>query len=300
MNEVCTYIVENELGTCLENEPLYKHTSFCVGGKCIAVFMPKDLKSLQVFLKYIKEHNIPFKIFGKGSNLLVSDEFYNGVIIKLVKGFNQLYVDNLNVHVGAGYPLITLAYKMVEHELTGLEFVSGIPGTVGGAVKMNSGAYGSSISDVLVRGLFINTKGETFWVDHKHMKFNYRKSILHYKDWICLKAVFKLNKSKKDKILDLIEDRRQRRNKTQPVRYPSAGSVFRNFDNTYAWKLIDAVGLRGYNIGGAKISDIHANYIISTGGCKASDIKSLIEYVMYKVEKEFRIKLIPEVELFNW
>lgn len=301
MERLIKFLQKEDLGKFLLNESIAKYTTFKVGGKARVVYFPKDVKSLKLVLNYIKENELRYKVFGKGSNILASDNDFDGVIIKITDQFTTLEINNNTAFVGGGYPLILLAYKLANKGLSGFEFASGIPGTIGGAVKMNAGAYNMEIADIYIKGLFMDMTGNVFWISKKDMGFSYRHSILHKrKDLICLGALFLLKSESKDFIFEIIKRRKEYRAQNQPLTYPSAGSIFRNEKDNPAWKLIEGVGMRGYKIGGAVVSKLHTNYIVNDGGCKASDVKKLIDIIRDKVEMKYGITLKTEIEFFNW
>ena len=273
------------------------YTTYRVGGKALAIVYPDDLDSLIILVKYLKENKIKYKIIGNGSNLIFKDEPYDGVIINL-KELNKLQIDDTIVTVGAGYSLIKLALKTANMGLSGLEFATGIPGTIGGAVFMNAGAYKSDmgyiVSEVLVLDPDLNLK--TLY--NKDMQFHYRTSFLKtHPDYICVEVKLVLKKDNKEQILDIIENRKQRRLLTQPLEYPSAGSVFRNPDNDFAGRLIEDIGYKGKNIGGSYVSEKHANFIINKNNATATDIKNLIKEIKEKVKEKHNIELILEQEI---
>ncbi len=284
-------------GTIIKNSSLKNYTTYKVGGSALAIVFPNNIEQLKQLILYIKKNKIKYKVIGNGSNLIFSDKPYNGIIIKL-SNFNNLKIEDNIIKVEAGYSLVKLALETAKLGLTGLEFAAGIPATIGGSIFMNAGAYnfdmGYVVSDVLVLTPSLEIKRLT----NKDLNFHYRSSILQtHPGLICLSATIVLKHGDKKTSLDLINDRKKRRISTQPLEYPSAGSVFRNPDNLYAGKLIEDLGLKGMQIGGAKISDKHANFIINTGNAKASDIISLINLVKDKVKKEYNIDLKLEQEI---
>jgi UDP-N-acetylmuramate dehydrogenase len=251
-------------------------------------------------LNIILEHNIPYKVWGMGSNILASDDYYSGIIIKLDKLLNKLEINDNSVVVGAGVNLIALAYKTCLLGYSGFEYATGIPGSVGGALYMNAGAYKHDTYEILKRVLILKN-GELVWLNKDEIEFSYRHtSFSDHKDWIILEAEFNLVKGSVSDIQQIVNDRKERRMKSQPLNLPSAGSVFRNPDSISAWQIIDEVGLRGKRIGGAMISDIHSNFIVNIDNAKAQDVLDLIELAKLLVKERTNIDLIPEIELFNW
>ena len=282
-----------------ENVSFKTLTTYKTGGVCKYLISPFEVLTLIELLKVLKKNNIKFKIFGNGSNILASDKVYDGVIIRLDK-FNKVKVDGDIVYAEAFVNLISLSLTCLNNNLTGFEWASGIPGTVGGACYMNAGAYLKSVSDVLISVTVLDEDYNVLEIPLKDLEFGYRKSNLMDKGYIILGAKFKLSKGNYDDILNLITERRERRYKNQPLNYPSAGSVFRNPDGDYAGRLIEECNLKGYVKGGAKISDMHANFIVNYNNATSSDVKDLIELAKLKVHEKFNIDLKCEQELFNW
>lgn len=301
MNEVVNFLKKNNYQDVKFNEPLSKHTTFKVGGIASIIVEPSNKDEMIKLISFLNGKNLKYKIFGKGSNILPSDNFYDGVIIKTNKALNYLEVNNDIVTVGAGYSLITLANKMVNYELAGCEFLGGIPGTVGGAIYMNAGAYKREMKDIVINVTILNEKGEVLVLSNEDMQFGYRKSIIqNMQKMLILETKLKLDKGEKAEILKVLNNRRERRLNSQPLEYPCAGSTFRNPIDTHAYILIDEAGLRGYKIGGAQVSTKHCNFIINCNNAKAMDIRNLVDYIIDVVYKNSGIKLIPEIEFFNW
>ncbi len=288
-----------KIGKIIKSPKMSEYTTYKVGGKALAVVYPDNTDKLIKLLDYLHKENIKYKILGNGSNLIFSDDTYEGVIIKLDE-FNNLEIKNNIVTVGAGYNLIKLSLKVARLGLVGLEFASGIPGTVGGAVYMNAGAYKSDMGYVVreVKVLTPDLKIKTLY--NKDMNFHYRSSFLQENPgFICLEAKIVLRKGDPDAILEVIKERKQRRIITQPLEYPSAGSVFRNPSNDFAGRLIEELGYKGKHIGGAYVSEKHANFIINKDNAKASDIRKLITEIKEKVKEKYNIDLIVEQEFVD-
>ncbi|MGN0974126.1 MAG: UDP-N-acetylmuramate dehydrogenase [Bacilli bacterium] len=300
MNKIIDYIKENNIGKYIENESLKKLTTYRVGGVVALVVYPKDENKLIMLIKLLRNNNIKYKIIGNGSNLLFSDKPYDGVLIKLDNLDECEFNDNI-IKVGAGYSLIKLSLQAMKNSLTGLEFAAGIPGTVGGAVFMNAGAYKSDMG-YIVRSVRVLTKDlQIINLANSEMNFHYRTSFLkEHPDYICLGCVIKLKHGKKHLIEEVMKERKKRRVVSQPLEYPSAGSVFRNPPDNFAGKLIEDLGLKGKYIGKAQISDKHANFIINKGGATAKDIKDLMDLVKSEVKEKYNIELKEEQELVNW
>lgn len=284
------------VGKVIENFCLKEHTTYKVGGKAICEVSPFDEESLIILLEYLKSNNIKYKVLGNGSNVIFNDKEYDGVIIKL-DNFNNLKIINNKVTVGAGYMLNKLALRVSRLGLTGMEFAAGIPGTIGGAIYMNAGAYKSDMGYIVtsVKVLTPNYEIKTF--KNKDLDFHYRSSFLQRnKDYICLEANITLLKGDTETIMELINERKKRRIETQPLEYPSAGSVFRNPDGDFAGRLIEEIGYKGKSNGGAKVSEKHANFIINTGEATGEEIKELIKEIQGKIKEKYNIELKIEQE----
>ena len=251
-------------------------------------------------LKLLQKYNIKYKILGNGSNVLFSDAEYDGILIKL-SFFDRLEIVDNKIIVGAGYPLIRLSLIATKHSLTGLEFAAGIPGTVGGAVFMNAGAYKSDMGYIVSSVKVITPDFKIITLTNRELNFHYRTSFFkEHPEYICIEATLRLNHGKRSEIEKVLKDRKERRVTTQPLEYPSAGSVFRNPDEVPAGKLIEDLGLKGLSKGGAEVSKKHANFIINIHDAKADDIRDLILYVHDAVLKEYKIDLKIEQEFVNW
>lgn len=286
-----------KFGKVLYDEPISKYTTYKLSGKISRVIYPSDVNNLVGLLKYLKHNNIKHRVIGNGSNLVFKGN-YAGVIIKL-DNFCYLKIEGNIVHVGAGYNLLSLVLKTANLGLSGLEFASGIPATIGGAIYMNAGAYGEDMSGIVKEVTIIDENLNIKKLDLNDLNFKYRSSILKKKNYICLDAILKLEYSDKNKISQTMKERKINRLKTQPLNYPSAGSVFRNPLNNYAGKLIEEAGLKGIKIGGAMVSLKHANFIINIGGASGSDVYELIMFVKEKVRDKYDIELIIEQEFIE-
>lgn len=286
-----------QIGEVLEDVDLKNYTTFKVSCTPKCLVKPKDETSLISLLKFLKEENIRYKILGKGSNVVFVGPTFDGVIICL-DYFDHLEIDENKIIVGAGYLLIALASKLSKMGYTGLEFASGIPGGVGASVCMNVGAHGSSMQEIVKRVKVINDKLEIEYLENKDLNFSYRDSFFkHHKEYICIEVELYLEKGNIKEIQEKLEEFRLRRNSTQPLEYPSAGSVFRNPENIAAGKIIDDLGFKGKRIGGAKVSDKHANFIINKGNATGRDIKELILKIQKEVKNAYNIDLVLEIEL---
>lgn len=300
MKEAIKEIKRMDVGKVVENVPLKDHTTYKVGGIASCFVYPENSKQLIKLLKYAKSKDIKYKVLGNGSNTLFSDEKYEGIIIKLDK-FDYIEIKNNIIVAGAGYNLMKLASLAARKSLAGLEFASGIPGTVGGAVYMNAGAYKSDMGYIVKRVKVLTPDYRVITMTNRELDFHYRSSFFQKnKDYICLEATLGLTKGKKEELYKVNQERKQRRLESQPLEYPSAGSVFRNPEGLFAGKLIEDLGLKGLTKGGAQISNKHANFIINIGNAKASDIKELIEFTEDAVLDKYNIELKCEQEFVNW
>ena len=300
MKELISFIKKNNIGNIKENVDLSKHTTYKVGGMARLFVYPKNIEKLILLLGKLKKENIKHKVLGFGSNLIFSDSLYDGVIIKL-DSFDEVKIKDTVITAGAGVSLIKLSYKAQKEGLTGLEFASGIPGSVGGAVFMNAGAYKSDMGYIVSSVKVLTPDLEVKTLYNKDLKYKYRSSFLQSNpDYICLEATLVLRPGDKKAIKELMDTRKQKRLLTQPLEYPSAGSVFRNPEGDFAGRLIEECGLKGFSIGGAKVSEKHANFIINSGGATASDVKNLIMHVHDKVKEKTNIDLKIEQEFVNW
>lgn len=283
----------------LNNESLSKYTTYNVGGTAKYVIYPESIDKLVYLVELLRKNNIKFKVIGNGSNLIFSSKEYDGVIIKLNNLNKVIYEDNI-LTVEAGYPAIKLALETANKGLSGLEFASGIPGTISGLTYNNAGAYLSEMANIVKEVTVLDDNNNIIVLSNKDMGFAYRCSALKDKDYIILSVKIVLEYKNKEDILSVIEDRKKRRMETQPLEYPTAGSVFRNPEGLSSWKLIDNLGLKGYSIGGASVSKKHANFIINDNNASAEDIRDLILYVKQRVKEEYDIDLVVEQEFVNW
>ena len=300
MKKFLEEVEKNNIGKIEKEVFLSKYTTYKVGGLCSCVIYPKDAEKLVQLIKIIKKYKLKYKVIGNGSNLIFSDKKYDGVIIKL-NNLDQIKIVGNKIIVGAGYSLIKLTTMATKASLTGLEFAAGIPGTVGGAVFMNAGAYKSDMGYIVKDVKVLTPENEIINLTNREMNFHYRTSFLQkHPDYICLEATLRLKKGKKSEIEALIKDRRKRRLESQPLEYPSAGSVFRNPEGDAAGRIIESLGLKGLKKGGAQVSSKHANFIVNTGGASANDIRELIMFVKENVKDNYGIDLKVEQEFVNW
>lgn len=301
MKDFIELIKEREIGKCIENASLKKYTTYKVGGIAKCIVYPKDIKKLTELLRLCNNRNVKYKVLGNGSNTLFSDSDYEGIIIKLDE-FNDLKMINATtIRVGAGYNLIKLAAWATRKSLSGLEFASGIPGSVGGAVYMNAGAYKSDMGYVVKRVKVLTPTYSVINMTNSELEFHYRTSFFQtHPGYICLEATIGLKKGKREEMIKVNKERKERREATQPLNYPSAGSVFRNPEGQFAGKMIEDLGLKGLEKGGAQISNKHANFVINTGNATANDIRELIMFVHDAVLENYDVDLKIEQEFVNW
>jgi len=297
MKTIIEELQANHVGKVKENELLANHTTIKVGGPADIFIEPDSIDKLISVMKVIKKHNLPWRVIGRGSNLLVSDEGIEGAVIKLGKGLDHLEISGTEVRVGAGYSFIVLANTLGRKGLSGLEFAGGIPGSVGGAVYMNAGAHGSDISHILKKARVLFSDGSIEWLSNEEMEYSYRTSVLQNKrPGIVLEAVFELKEGDKALISAEMKKHRSYRRDTQPVK-PCCGSVFRNPLPDHAGKLIQEANLKGFSIGGAQISELHGNFIVNNGSAKAEDVLNLISHMKETVLERNGIEMHTEVEI---
>jgi len=300
MENIKELLCSKQIGKILENESLKKYNTYKIGGIAKLVVFPSNEEKLIELLKIIKENNIKYKVIGKGSNLIFSSKEYDGILIRLDE-FNNLEINENKVIVGAGYSTVKLSLETAKLGLSGLEFAAGIPGTIGGAVFMNAGAYKSDMSEVLEQIKVIDNNLNIITMSKNDLDFSYRKSFLQSnKEYICLEATLALTPLPKEEIIEKIEKRKAKRLETQPLEYPSAGSVFRNPDDVPAGKLIEDAGLKGKQIGGAMVSKKHANFIINYDNATGEDVYNLINFVKTEIKNKTGVELKQEQEFVNW
>lgn len=301
MKEFLEEVKNTNIGKIEQDVFLSNYTTYKVGGLASCIIYPKNIEKVVELVKLINKYSLNFKILGNGSNLLFSDRKYEQVLINL-SNLNQLEIIENKITVGAGYSLMRLAREAMKRSLTGLEFAAGIPGTVGGAVFMNAGAYKSDMGYLVRTAKVLTPELKIIELTNIEMDFHYRSSFFQkHPSYIILEVTLKLENGKKKAIEEVMAERKKRRVETQPLEFPSAGSVFRNPENMpAAGKLIEDVGLKGLTKGGARISPKHANFIVNIGGASADDIKSLIEFVQDTVKEHYNITLKVEQEFVNW
>lgn len=280
------------------NELMKEHVNFKVGGPADILLIPSKAEQIIESIKVCKDNNIPYFVIGNGSNLLVKDGGIRGVVIKLTE-LTNLEVNETEIKADCGVMLKNLSDKALENSLTGLEFACGIPGTVGGAVFMNAGAYDGEIKNVIKEAQVMTSSGEIVTMSKDELELGYRTSKVMKDNLIVISATFKLEKGSKKEIKDKIDDFTQRREEKQPLEYPSAGSTFKRPEGYFAGKLIQDSGLKGYSIGGAAVSSKHSGFVINKGNATAKDILDLIAYIQKEVKRQFGVELHPEVRIIG-
>lgn len=286
------------------NEPLKKHTTFRIGGAADLLVTPQSEEQLIKLFKYIKENCIRYVVIGNGSNLLFSDEGYRGIVVKIGSELSSIEAipceNGMIINAGAGTLLSKLALFACENSLTGLEFASGIPGNVGGAVLMNAGAYDGEISQVLVRSTYLDCENLSVCTKNfDEHDFSYRHSSYENDGYLILSASFLLKKGNKEDILSKMKDLNNRRITKQPLEFPSAGSTFKRPAGFFAGKLIEDANLKGYTVGGAKVSEKHCGFVINTGNATCEDVLGVIKYVQNTVFAKFGVELETEVKIIE-
>lgn len=300
MEQLVNELIKANVGRVLVNEPLARYTTIKIGGPADILIVPKHVTGIEKTLQLVKKYKTKWTVIGRGSNLLVSDQGIEGVVIRLGEGLDHLEVENHRVRVGGGYPLIKLSTLLSRQGLAGLEFASGIPGSIGGAVYMNAGAHKSDISNILSKALILFENGTIEWLMNREMEFSYRTSVLQTKrPGVVLEAEFQLQVGERGEIVRNMQKNKDYRRETQPWNHPCAGSVFRNPTPYFAGHLIEKAGLRGYRIGGAQISEMHGNFIINTGGASAQDVLSLIALIKHTIKDKFGVDMHTEVEIIG-
>lgn len=283
----------------MRREPMRMHTTFRIGGEAALFVAPTTIEAIAGVVRICREQNVPYYVVGNGSNLLVSDQGYDGVVIQIYRSFNQITANGEEIRAQAGAMLSVIAKTALAEELTGFEFASGIPGTIGGAVVMNAGAYGGEMKDVLKEVTVLTQEGEIRVVAAKELELGYRSSLAAKNGWIILEAVLRLNKGEESSIRSRMEELKEQRVTKQPLDLPSAGSTFKRPTGYFAGKLIMDAGLRGYTVGGAQVSEKHCGFVVNKGGATAQDVYNLIRDVQKKVYEAYGVMLEPEVKLLG-
>lgn len=282
------------------NEPMSKHTTFKIGGNADIFIKLRSIEQIEKIVKLSRKINEPLKIIGNGSNILVKDNGIRGIVAKVCTNFYE-FVDDETIKVDAGLLNSKVAQILLDKQLSGFEFAAGIPGTIGGAIKMNAGAYGGQMSDIVVSTRYINLSDEQLrieQIDNEEHEFGYRHSIFS-NNIIILNTTLKLNKGIKEEIQDKMDYNKQSRKEKQPIDKPSAGSTFKRGSDFITAQLIDECGLKGYTIGGAQVSEKHAGFIVNLGNATAKDVLELVEFVKKQVFEKFNKAIELEIEVIG-
>lgn len=279
------------------NEPMKKHTTFKIGGPADVLILPGTIADLKTTVDYCRKNQLPIFIFGLGSNILVRDKGIRGVAVKIGHNFKEVVVSGREIYAQAGIRLSELARRAADNSLTGIEFAEGIPGSLGGAVVMNAGAYNGQIQDVITEVDAISPTGEEKKFYSDEIGFGYRTSIFQNNGYIIIAARMRLQPGQQQDIRSKMRGYAGSRREKQPLEYPSAGSVFRRPDNAYVGPMIENLGLKGYSIGGAQISVKHAGFIINTGNATAWDVMELIEFIQKAAREKYGVELQTEIKI---
>lgn len=280
-------------------EPMKNHTTFRVGGPAACLVALENEEQLRKVQNYLYMVEVPFVVLGNGSNVLVSDEGYSGVVLQIGDKMSNIRVEGTCIVAQAGALMSQVANVAMEHGLTGLEFASGIPGTVGGGVVMNAGAYGGEMCQVVTKVTVVNQNCEIMELDNATMEFGYRYSIIRNQPFVVTEVTFQLKPGETAQIKATMEDLTSRRREKQPLEYPSAGSTFKRPEGYFAGQLIMDAGLRGFRVGGAQVSEKHCGFVINTGDATASDVAKVIRGVQGCVKEKFNVDLETEVVLLG-
>lgn len=286
----------------LINEPMKNHTSFKIGGPADFFVLPKSVEQIQGIVKLCKSEEIPLFILGNGTDLLVRDKGIRGIVLKIAKNFDSVKITGVTeekVIAQSGVSLSALAKILLRNELSGFEFASGIPGTLGGAVTMNAGAYGGEMKDILRSIEVMDQNGNIFTLQGKEMALGYRKSAVQERNLIALIATMEFKKGNYDKIKERMRDLDQRRKTKQPIQWPSAGSTFKRPEGYFAGKLIQDAGLKGFSMGRAQVSDLHSGFVINKGGASAKEVITLIRHIQTTVKEKLGVDLQTEVKIIG-
>lgn len=296
LDKVCSIVGNDNVSV---DEPMKKHTTFRIGGPADYYVMPHSGEEAAQVIKACREWKLPFYILGNGSNLLVSDKGFRGVIIQMFKNYSELSVDGVCVTARAGALLSKIAKTALENNLTGLEFAAGIPGTLGGAVVMNAGAYGGEMKDVLEEVGVLSGEGEILRLKREELDLGYRTSVIARKGYIVLEAKMRLQEGKREAIASRMEELKEKRVSKQPLELPSAGSTFKRPEGNFAGKLIMEAGLRGFSVGDAQVSEKHCGFVVNKGGATALQVRELMQEVIRRVEETSGVTLEPEVKMLG-
>ncbi len=283
----------------LEEEPMSNHTTLKIGGPCDFLVMPQSLTELKNVVSFAKENSIRLTILGNGSNVLIDDEGLDGIVVKTT-GLKHIKVEGNTITAGCGARLSTLCETALQHGLGGLCELSGVPGTVGGGVYMNAGAYGGEIKDTLTKSLCLTEDGEEKVLTNEEHEFSYRSSVFHTRpDWIIVESTFTLAPANREELKEKTVELLKKRNQAQPLEYPNAGSTFKRPEGYFAGKLIDDCKLRGFSVGDAQVSEKHCGFVVNKGNATAKDVKELIAQIRTRVKDAFHVTLEAEIRYYK-
>lgn len=285
-----------------EQEPLSAHTTFRIGGPAAYYLIPENRDEVSEALDFAKEKGLPFYVLGRGSNMLFDDEGYPGVIVEIGRGMERMSVEKeldetVRVVAQAGITMSSMAMQLAEAGLTGFEFAGGIPGTLGGGITMNAGAYGGEIRDCIQDATVMTESGGILVLTRDQLELGYRTSVIQHERYLILEGSFLFKRGEKEEILARMRELNQRRRDKQPLEYPSAGSTFKRPEGYFAGKLIEDAGLRGYRVGDAQVSEKHCGFVVNRGNATAAEVRQLIRDVQEQVQEKFQVRLEPEVRI---
>lgn len=283
-----------------EQEPLSAHTTFRIGGPALFYMIPENAEEIREGIRFARERELPLITIGRGSNMLFPDEGYRGVVMEIGSGMNQIeYCGAGKIRAQAGALLSAIASEAARHSLTGFEFAGGIPGTLGGAVVMNAGAYGGEIKDCIVSARVMDSAGNEFWLEREQLELGYRTSVIQKRGDLVLEAEFQFETGDSGEIRDRMKELSAKRRDKQPLEFASAGSTFKRPEGHFAGKLIEDAGLRGYRIGDAQVSEKHCGFVVNRGHATAKEVLAVICDVQKKVLESSGVKLEPEVKIIQ-
>lgn len=280
----------------LHMEPMKKHTTFRIGGPAKYFVKPETTKEIKGLISYCRENNLPYFLLGNGSNLLVSDEGFSGMVIQIFRNFSDMNIEGTVMEAQSGALLSTVAGKAAANGLGGMEFAAGIPGTIGGAVFMNAGAYGGEMKQIILKAEVLDENGQVRILTNEELELGYRTSAIKKNGYIVLRVWLQLEEKPEDQIREKMDELKQARISKQPLEYPSAGSTFKRPEGYFAGKLIMDAGLRGFRVGDAQVSEKHCGFVINRGNATAAEVLELVEKVQERVKAEFHVNLEMEVQ----
>ncbi|MCH5264669.1 MAG: UDP-N-acetylmuramate dehydrogenase [Lachnospiraceae bacterium] len=279
----------------LEQEPMKRHTTFRIGGPAAYYMVPEEEEEIRIAIEFAREKNLPYYLLGRGSNVLFHDDGYPGVVIEIGRGLAKFEMYKGLVMAQAGISLSAMAAKLAEEGFTGFEFAAGIPGTLGGAITMNAGAYGGEIRDCIVSATVLTEDGDTQVLSREELELGYRSSLIQRSSYIVKSGTFNFEEGDREEIQAKMKELNQKRREKQPLEYPSAGSTFKRPEGHFAGKLIEDAGLKGYRVGDAQVSEKHCGFVVNRGSATAAQVCQLISDVQRKVQEAFGVELEPEI-----